>query len=291
MQCPQCRQPNDHNARFCVQCGARVRASACASCGGALPATALFCPACGSAVVGAAPPPAASRIERDPAEALLTARDADGIEDEPPALADVELFERVRRARARTRTIHRSLLLAGVALIALVAALVLAQRTPRPAMQAAGPSADVPAPPPAVSAPQRTPTPSSERAVKPRATAREAAQAPSSPGQDSRNEPAAMPRAAAPRPDIRVEVAQTPTGGAVDYTVRVSRPDGAPVSDADVRLRGVMADGALVEARLEPAAEPGVYHSLVAFSPRGPRGLTVRVARADGVVEVPVRDP
>jgi len=94
-----------------------------------------------------------------------------------------------------------------------------------------------------------------------------------------------------PGPDVRVEVAQTPTDGAIDYTVRLSRRDGEPVRDADVRLRGVMTDGALVEARLDPGAEPGLYHSLIAFSPRGPRGLTVRVARADGVVEVPVGDP
>jgi hypothetical protein len=51
-----------------------------------------------------------------------------------------------------------------------------------------------------------------------------------------------------------------------------------------------MADGTLVEARLEPA-EPGIYQSFLSFSPRGPRALTLRVARADGVVEVPVADP
>ena len=58
-----------------------------------------------------------------------------------------------------------------------------------------------------------------------------------------------------------------------------------------MRLRGVMTDGTLVEARLEPTAEPGLYHSLLAFSARGPRALTVRVARADGVVEIPVGAP
>jgi hypothetical protein len=106
-------------------------------------------------------------------------------------------------------------------------------------------------------------------------------------------QPAAMAAAVRPRPapDVRVEVANAPNGGAVDYTVRVSRPDGAPVTDADVRLRGLMTDGGLVEARLDPGGEPGVYRGLVTFSPRGPRSLTVRVARGGDVVELPVADP
>jgi hypothetical protein len=49
-----------------------------------------------------------------------------------------------------------------------------------------------------------------------------------------------------------------------------------------------MSDGGLVEARLDPGAEPGVYRGLLAFSPHGPRGLTVRVARGGSIVEVPV---
>jgi hypothetical protein len=88
-----------------------------------------------------------------------------------------------------------------------------------------------------------------------------------------------------------VEIAQKPFDGAVDYTVRLSRPDGRPVNDADVRLRGVMTDGTLVEAALDPAGEPGVYQSFLTFSARGPRSLTLRVARTDGVVEVPVAPP
>ena len=98
-----------------------------------------------------------------------------------------------------------------------------------------------------------------------------------------------MPQSPPQGNDVRVEVAQSSNARGVDYTVRVSRRDGEPVRDADVRLRGIMSDGSLVEARLDPASEPGVYRSLVAFSPRGPRGLTVRVARSDGIVEVPVR--
>ena len=104
---------------------------------------------------------------------------------------------------------------------------------------------------------------------------------------------ASPPSPAPPSPDVRVEVAQKVdrTNSAIDYTVRVSAPDGRPVTDADVRLRGVTTDGVLVEAPLEPAGAPGVYSGLIAFSSRGPRGLTVRVGRADRVVEVPVSAP
>ena len=104
---------------------------------------------------------------------------------------------------------------------------------------------------------------------------------------------ASPPSPPPPSPDVRVEVAQKVdrSNSAIDYTVRVSAPDGRPVTDADVRLRGVTTDGVLVEAPLEPAGTPGVYSGLIAFSPRGPRGLTVRVGRADRVVEVPVSAP
>jgi hypothetical protein len=102
--------------------------------------------------------------------------------------------------------------------------------------------------------------------------------------------PAALPRAG-----VRVDVKQAPgamsPGNAprtVDYTVRVSHEGGGPVSDADVRLRGLTSDGVLVEAQLDPSSEPGVYRGAVPVTPRGPSNLTVRVVRPEGVVEVPV---
>jgi hypothetical protein len=109
-------------------------------------------------------------------------------------------------------------------------------------------------------------------------------------------DPAALPGTAAARPpDVRVDVKQVPgapagAGGprTVDYTVRVSNAGGGPVSDADVRLRGLTTDGVLVEAQLDPGSEPGVYRGLVPVTPRGPNNLTVRVVRPDGVVEVPI---
>ena len=99
----------------------------------------------------------------------------------------------------------------------------------------------------------------------------------------------AMPRTPAPRPDVRVEVKQTRLDGAIDYSVRVSQPDGAGISNADVRLRRVMTDGTLVEARLEPAAEPGMYHSLLAFSARGATSVR-QPSRTPGAVRASFRD-
>ncbi len=211
------------------------------------------------------------------------------------------------------RTIRRSLVVAGLAAIALVAALLWSQRSWRAPTTASVPGTSTPettaapaeAPPaPAASAPSEPapprraePAPAPREAVdlparaprqSPRALARQTEAPRAEP--PPREEPSAMARAATPRPrsDVRVEVAQAASSGAVDYTVRVSWPDGAPMNDADVRVRGIMSDGGLVEARLDPGAEPGVYRGLLTFSPRGPRGLTVRVARGGAVVEVPV---
>jgi hypothetical protein len=124
-----------------------------------------------------------------------------------------------------------------------------------------------------------------------RVAAQRSARVATSDAAEQRSAPAAMPSAAASRPPVRVEVTQTPGDGAVDYSVRVTNPDGTPVTNAAVRLRGVMSDGARVEARLDPAGEPGVYQSLLAVSARGPHLLTLRVASADGILEVPVADP
>jgi hypothetical protein len=293
-----------------------------------------------------APAPAPT-VQRDPADALLTARALDGGEDEPPSPAEMALVERVRREYSRKRRIRRGLVAAGVVLVALVAALVLLQRGPRPPVAANLRPADVAAPPaprtvapsapaeeppgPTAAPAERPATPEAATIPPPRTAAPPVRETPADPPQHSTEppvpvdlpprastppakgaepsqpiarsrapvrqvpnpgfEPAATPRTEAPRPDVRVQVAQKATEGAVDYTVRVSRADGSPVGDADVRLRGVTTDGVIVEARLEPAGEPGVYRSLLAFSPRGPRDLTVRVARADGIVEVPVGEP
>src|SRR3990170_1414793 len=49
MQCPRCRHENPPQAKFCLECGARV-ALTCAKCGVELPAAAKFCLECGAPV-------------------------------------------------------------------------------------------------------------------------------------------------------------------------------------------------------------------------------------------------
>ena len=49
MQCPQCQQENPPQAKFCLECGARL-ALMCVQCGTALPPGAKFCLECGQAV-------------------------------------------------------------------------------------------------------------------------------------------------------------------------------------------------------------------------------------------------
>ena len=59
MQCPQCLFENPDQAKFCLECGAKLQA-VCAQCGAALPPQAKFCFECGAKVgAPAAPTPAA----------------------------------------------------------------------------------------------------------------------------------------------------------------------------------------------------------------------------------------
>ncbi len=54
MQCPQCHAENPEQAKFCLECGAKLQAG-CPQCGAALPPAAKFCFECGARL--AAPPP------------------------------------------------------------------------------------------------------------------------------------------------------------------------------------------------------------------------------------------
>jgi class 3 adenylate cyclase/tetratricopeptide (TPR) repeat protein len=60
MTCPQCHADNPPTAKFCAECGARLRL-ACPNCGAEAPPAAKFCAECGTALASAAavPPPAA----------------------------------------------------------------------------------------------------------------------------------------------------------------------------------------------------------------------------------------
>ena len=49
MQCPACRHENPAQAKFCLECGARLGVP-CSSCGTELPPSAKFCLECGERV-------------------------------------------------------------------------------------------------------------------------------------------------------------------------------------------------------------------------------------------------
>ena len=53
MKCPRCQHENPSQAKFCLECGARL-AHRCSQCGTELPAGAKFCLECGQAVGGPA---------------------------------------------------------------------------------------------------------------------------------------------------------------------------------------------------------------------------------------------
>ena len=80
MPCPACRHENPPQAKFCLECGARV-AQRCGHCGTALPQTAKFCLECGQPVVSAGAGQARftspeSYTPRHLAEKILTAKGA-----------------------------------------------------------------------------------------------------------------------------------------------------------------------------------------------------------------------
>lgn len=107
---------------------------------------------------------------------------------------------------------------------------------------------------------------------------------PAAPTLSSRSRPGSIDR------EVRVEIAtEALADGLTSYTVRLRERDGRPVTDATVSIRGRRADGALLEATLDRAAEPGAYRAVV----RRPAELTdarVRVAGVNRVQEVPLPD-
>jgi hypothetical protein len=96
---------------------------------------------------------------------------------------------------------------------------------------------------------------------------------------------AALPQQA--RADVRVEVATERLGGGVTfYTVKLRERDGAPVTGADVTIRGRRRDGALVEAALDPTGDAGVYRAALRVADVAEPRL--RVASAGRIQEVPL---
>jgi ribosomal protein L40E len=80
MKCPRCQHENPPQAKFCLECGARV-ALTCAKCRSELPAGAKFCLECGAPVSpqATAEPPFTSPESYTPkhlAEKILTSKAA-----------------------------------------------------------------------------------------------------------------------------------------------------------------------------------------------------------------------
>src|SRR5207245_2130707 len=80
MQCPRCRNENPPQAKFCLECGARV-ALTCRNCRSELPAGAKFCLECGAPVASQATAESRftspdSYIPKHLAEKILTSKAA-----------------------------------------------------------------------------------------------------------------------------------------------------------------------------------------------------------------------
>src|SRR5580765_8164084 len=76
MQCPRCQHENPQQAKFCLECGARL-ALTCAKCRAELPGSAKFCLECGEPVgpqIQAQSPE--SYTPKHLAEKILTSRGA-----------------------------------------------------------------------------------------------------------------------------------------------------------------------------------------------------------------------
>ncbi len=93
---------------------------------------------------------------------------------------------------------------------------------------------------------------------------------------------------------IRVELTSSPsrprTDGQTEYVVRLVGGTGQPLIDAQVTLRGGMADGMSVLVPLQPAGEAGVYRGRVLFTMEGTWDLTLRVARQGQRWELPLTE-
>jgi hypothetical protein len=85
--------------------------------------------------------------------------------------------------------------------------------------------------------------------------------------------------------DLSVTVQRNPRRDAksrvVDYTVSVRDRAGAPVSAADVRVRGLTVEESTVEVLIGPAGTSGVYQAAVIMPPAGLRQMTLRIVLAE----------
>ena len=77
MKCPRCQHENPVQAKFCLECGARL-SPVCAKCQTQLPVGAKFCLECGEAVAGQSPasPSPATYTPKHLADKILTSKSA-----------------------------------------------------------------------------------------------------------------------------------------------------------------------------------------------------------------------
>lgn len=171
-----------------------------------------------------------------------------------------------------------------------------APEPPAPPKATAAPPAVAAAPEPAPdqptapALPPRLPAPA--RALReldrPRAESRTARVVPPEPAGGRPAPPSSvmvLPRGA--RSDMGVHVAAEPLGeGVTFYTVKLRERDGAPVTGAEVVIRGRRPDGTVVQASLDPAGDAGVYEAALRpgdlFEPR------LRVTSAGRIQEQPL---
>jgi hypothetical protein len=310
MECPVCGQAAPRGANFCFACGTSL-ARACPRCRAGQSPDARFCPECGTTL-----PPGPGATDEAPVAAPPVAE---------ALLDDAALEAAIERARRR-ESWRRLATVAGVLLLilALLGGVAFWSRTrpPRPE-RAAEPARPATPPPPAAPAPASSPVASPPAAPDsppslagsppappgPAITSVPAAPPPTLPERDAPDRapravplpepplgrrppdateaPAAMPDRA--RADVRVEVAAMRVGeGITAYTISLRERDGAPVTQAAVTIRGRRADGALVEALLDPTPEPGVYRAVLrmgeVIEPR------LRVTSAGRIQDLPLSE-
>jgi hypothetical protein len=316
MECPVCGQAAPRGANFCFACGTAL-ARICPRCQAGQSPGARFCPECG-APLGARP---GDGVE-DAGGAAADAAPPDAPRPVAPELLDDTELD-AALARARQRESRRRLAVVAGALLLVLALLggavfwmrgvapPLLERTaertaagpapPLPASappEAAPPAPAVPPPPPAVAPPPPAVASPPPAAPSP---AELPSRAPALPQADASRGAGRAPRVSLPEPepsavaalpqqaraDVRVEVATERLGGGVTfYTVKLRERDGAPVTGADVTIRGRRRDGALVEAALDPAGDAGVYRAALRVGDVAEPRL--RVASAGRIQEVPL---
>ncbi len=175
-------------------------------------------------------------------------------------------------------------------------------RATSPAGRAAAPSADPPVrapeapavdpgPRPDERAPAPPPAPApraAETPPPPRAPAGDPSRAPGAPRDVAALETRPLPSFTGLLPRVEMSRQVSTSDGGVVYVLRVMDPGGAPISGAQVWLRGQSPDGRTHEARLDESDRPGLYRSRSLPPDLMPPSLNARVYFSNMRVEIPL---